>query len=83
MTECLKHCIEAAGWGTALAWAAGLAAALLPSLLTAVTARPTAGGWRARLMALVDVLSVLSHKDAHGTLKLPGKRSKPAAPAAP
>jgi hypothetical protein len=52
-------------------------AALLPSLIVALTKRGGKQGWAAVALAVLDRLSLLAHHDAKGTVKLPGMKSKP------
>lgn len=54
-------------------WPAVVAA--LPSLITALTAYPRAAGVVKVLRTLLDLASVLTHKDSAGTLKLPLTKS--------
>jgi hypothetical protein len=49
--------------------------ALLPSVITALTAYPTARGWITWIQIGIDYLSVLQHRDSPGTLSLPLRRS--------
>ena len=58
-----------AHWGTILS----IALALLPTVITGLGANSTAG----KVLAwLLDMLSLASHKDATGSLKLPLTTSK-------
>lgn len=73
MMDCAISCLRD-HWPVA----AGVLAALAPSLIVALTrhGRGKAGAL-ALLLRLLDRLSVLSHKDARGTMKVPGRASEP------
>lgn len=49
---------------------------VLPSVATGLSNYPKTKGVGAAVWALVDRLSLVSHRDAHGSFKLPLKRSK-------
>lgn len=73
MLECAWRCVES-HWPAA----AVVASALLPSLVVGLTRHRRNGvGALAALVRVLDRLSVLSHRDAKGTLKAPGKASEP------
>lgn len=77
--ECLTGCLKAGSWPLWL----GIAAAVLPSLVTALTPVPKAAGWARVVVGIVDRLSVLTHADAERTVKWPLAASKLPAPPAP
>lgn len=54
----------------------GVAIALAPSLVTALTRYPRTASIAASVARVLDVLSVLTHRDSPGTMKAPGTRSK-------
>ncbi len=54
-----------------------LVVAGIPSLITALTKYPQAGGVVKALQTILDLLSALTHKDSPGTLKLPLSVSTP------
>jgi len=47
------------------------------SLITGMLNRPKAAGIITTIIAFIDRFSVLTHKDAAGTVKLPGTASQP------
>lgn len=55
----------------------GIAVVVLPALITALARYPRAKGLVAVLQVACDVLSILTHKDSPGTVKLPLTRSQP------
>jgi hypothetical protein len=71
--NCFANCAASLGWG---GWVA-LAAAVLPSLVVALTRYPRASGAVSAALAVLDRLSVLAHSDSPGTVKLPVIRSEP------
>ena len=76
---CLTGCLAAGGWTL---WI-GLAVAILPSLVTALAPHPKAAGAARVVLGLLSRLSVLTHRDAAGTMKWPLVAGKgPAAPPA-
>ena len=73
MIDCLRAC-------TAEHWPAlcGALAVLLPSLIVGLSRRRhLTPGWAGVAMRLLDRLSVVAHKDARHSFKLPGKASEP------
>lgn len=65
--ECLIGCLKAGSWPV---WI-GIAAAALPSLVTALAPAPKAAGVLKVALGLLDRLSVLTRRDAAGTMKWP------------
>lgn len=76
MGECLKACVQAGGWGQIIGPVSAILGALLPSIITGMTRMPVKPGVGAKVMAVMDILSILTHKDSEGTIKAPIKRSK-------
>lgn len=74
--ECMVGCLRAGSWPLWL----GIAAAVLPSLITALAPVPKAAGALKLVLGLLDRLSVLTHRDAAGTVKWPLAASKAPAP---
>jgi len=65
-------------WGTIL----GIVVAVLPSLIVALTPYPKVEGFAKTVLQVLEVFSVLTHKDSPGTLKLPLTLARPPAIAA-
>jgi len=55
------------------------ALAALPTIITALSNYPKAAGLEAVLKTILNILSIATHNDSPGTLKLPGTMSKPPA----
>lgn len=70
MLACFRACTDGTSWLAVLI-------VVLPSLVTALTRYPKAAGALAVAQGVLDRLSVLTHHDAPGTLKLPLLRSVP------
>ena len=64
-----------ASWPTWL----GIAVAALPSLITALTPYPKVEGFLKQLLQILNLFSILVHKDSPSTLKLPLTFSRPPA----
>ncbi len=58
-------------WNAHSALIEGIVAALLPSVITALTNRPDPTGKLAIVLAVLRRLSVLTHADDDGTMKAP------------
>lgn len=61
-------------------WVLPLAIVVLSSLATGLSKYPRAGGVVTALRVVLDVLSVVTHKDSPGSLSVPGLRSRPPGP---
>lgn len=67
-------------WATVGPGVLATLAALLPTIITGLTKYRPASGAIGVLSALLDLLSLVQHKDSPGTLSLPLVRSTPPAP---
>ena len=75
MIDCVRSCVSAHDGGSLVAVFLALVA-LLPSIVTALSAYPKAQGFLGSVSGILDRLSVLTHHNAPGTLKAPLSRSE-------
>lgn len=73
MTEAIRWAIE--NWATCLVIVGGLLS--VASTITALTETPKDDAVVSRIKAIFDRISVLTHKDGAGTLKVPLTKSRP------